>query len=121
MNKHIIPFLCCCILLLMVSCIDDIKPNFDSSLLTGKWQEGTLYERYKSDGTGYTWDVADDVQESEAQPFTWTLEYDELTQIHEMEMGGVVPKTYTVTTLNNSAFVYHDNYGVTHSFVKVVE
>lgn len=94
------------------------KPKFDESLLMGYWQAGTLHEYYKEDGTGYTWDTADDVLEEEAQPYTWTFSGATLTQNHLMEMGGVVPKTYTVTTLTATTLAYHDNYGTSYVFYK---
>ena len=98
------------------------EPSFDESLLIGKWQEiGTqVFYTYASDYTGKTWDEADDVTEAEAQPFTWTLDYATLTQIHIMEMGSNVPKTYTVTQLTSSKLVYEDpTIGAEHSFNKV--
>ncbi len=94
------------------------KEHFDKNLLPGKWKQGSLYERYHANGTGATWDIADDVTEDEAQPFTWTLVENELTQIHIMEMGGRIPKTYTVTALTASKFSYHDSYGKNYNFIK---
>ncbi|MCR4966102.1 MAG: hypothetical protein K6A41_10675 [Bacteroidales bacterium] len=94
------------------------RPKFDESLLIGYWQSGTLHEYYKEDGTGYTWDTEDDVMEEEAQPYTWTLSGSTLTQNHQMEMGGVVPKSYIVTTLNATTLEYHDNYGTSYIFFK---
>ena len=101
---------------LAVSC-DDEK-SFDPDLLVGKWARGTEYYRYDADHNGATWDTADDVQESEAQPFTWELEGDQLTLIHRMEMGGVVPKVYTVTDLTASTLTYRDNYQQTYTYSK---
>ena len=92
--------------------------KFDKTLLGGKWVSGTLYEYYDPAGTGYTWDILDDVTEEEAQPFTWTLENATLTQIHQMEMGGSVPKTYTVTKLTATTLEYHDDYGKYYTFTK---
>lgn len=94
------------------------KEKFDKTLLSGYWLSGTLYEYYNADGTGYTWDILDDVTEEEAQHFTWTLEKSTLTQIHQMEMGGNVPKTYTVTKLNATTLEYHDNYGKYYTFTR---
>lgn len=96
--------------------------EFDKALLTGKWQSDTLFEVYNADGTGYTWDEADDVKEDEAQRFTWTLEDgDQLTQIHIMEMTGTgtITKKYTITSLTAKNLSYEDEYGKTHSFTKV--
>jgi len=94
-------------------------PDFDSKMLVGKWQSNTLFEKYHSDFTGTTWDTADDVFEDEAHPFDWELDGNTLTQIHKMEMGGVIPKTYTVTELTDSTFKYRDNYDKSYSFHKI--
>ena len=108
------------IILSMSSCSPNPDVEFDRDLLIGKWQEtNTLnFEVYGKDGSGYTWDEADDVTEAEAQPFTWGLNGNVLTQVHTMEMGGNVPKTYTVTKLTETELVYEDNYGNKHSFWK---
>jgi len=106
---------------LVVSC--DILPveevSFDETLLYGKWQSGTLFYNYLNNGTGATWDTADDVTEEEAQNFTWTLAKSELTHIHVLEMGGTVPKVYTLTELTDSTLVYHDDFSKEFSFKKV--
>ena len=108
------------IIVSMSSCSPDKDVEFDKTLLTGKWQEtNTLnFEVYNADGTGYTWDEADDVTEAEAQQFTWTLEEDVLTHIHIMEMGGNIPKVYTVTKLTATELTYEDDFGKTHTFNK---
>jgi hypothetical protein len=104
--------------LLVVSCEKE-PTQFDESLLYGKWRSGTLYYKYHADGTGGTWDTADDVQEDEAQEFTWQLVNDELRQYHILEIGGTVPKFYTVTELTATTLKYHDDYGGSWSFTKV--
>lgn len=91
---------------------------FDQSLIIGKWQSGTLFERYDSDNSGATWDTADDVTEAEAQKFTWTIETDQLEQIHIIENGGVVPKVYTLISLTETTLKYTDDYGVSKTFIK---
>jgi len=111
---------------LFTACEEE-EQSFEESLLIGKWKLERagdapgehLYERYNADGSGKTWDVADDVQESEAQLFTWTLEKSDLTQIHIMEIGGSVPKYYTVTELTSSSLRYKDDFGKSFSFTKV--
>lgn len=109
----------CCVALLLAGCdLFPRKEKFDKTLLSGYWVSGTIHEFYRAEGTGYTWDTADDVTEEEAQPFTWTLEKSTLTQIHQMEMGGNVPKTYTVTKLNTTTLEYHDDYGKYYTFTK---
>jgi len=103
---------------LSVSCEPE-EESFDESLLIGKWKSGTLFYKYLSDGTGGTWDTGDDVTEAEAQAFTWTLVKSELTHIHLLEIGGSVPKVYTVTELTSTSLKYEDDYGVNYSFTKV--
>jgi hypothetical protein len=103
--------------LMMVSC--EKEEIFDESLLTGRWSSGTLYYRYFSDGTGYTWDEKDDVREDEAQHFTWTLEGASLTHIHTMQIGGSIPKYYTVTELTSSTLRYRDLFLKSFSFSRV--
>lgn len=103
--------------MLFVSCEPE-DTVFDETLLYGKWVSGTVHYKYMSDGTGYTWDTADDVTEAEAQDFTWTLEGSDLTQIHILEMGGTVPKYYTVTVLTATTLKYKDDFGSSFSFTK---
>lgn len=109
------------IILSFTSCSPDTDIEFDETLLYGKWQENNTqnFEVYKEDGTGYTWDEADDVTEAEAQHFTWTLEGENLTHIHIMEMGANIPKVYTVTKLSATELAYEDDYGKIHTFSKI--
>ncbi len=92
---------------------------FDESLIAGKWQSGTLYFRYFDSGEGYTWDEGDDMQEYEAQIFTWTLIKSELTHIYQLEIGGTISKLLTVTELSSTHLRYRDNFGKNYSFTKV--
>jgi len=103
---------------MIVSCEPE-EESFDQSLLIGKWQSGTLFYKYLDDGTGGTWDTGDDVTEAEAQAFTWTLVMSELTHIHLLEIGGSVPKIYTVTELTTTSLKYQDDFGVKFSFTRV--
>lgn len=111
------------VLILFSSCETPI--TFDETLLIGKWtRPSTLTDgqdcyRYNADYTGATWDTGDDVSEAEGQPFTWSLEGAVLTQVHQGKMGQVVPKVYTLTTLNDSTLSYKDDYGVSATFIKV--
>jgi hypothetical protein len=104
--------------LIAVSCTKQ-ETSFDQTLLTGKWKSGTLFYKYLADGTGGTWDTSDNVTEAEAQAFTWTLVKDLLTQIHVLEIGGSVPKVYTVTELTATSLKYHDDFGTNFTFTKV--
>ena len=111
------------VLILFSSC--ETPVTFDETLLIGQWNrpstltDGQDCYRYKADYTGATWDTGDVAGEEEAQPFTWTLEGAVLTQLHQGEMGQVVPKAYTLTTLNDSTLSYKDDYGVSATFIKV--
>jgi len=99
---------------------EETKPSFDETLIIGKWKSGTsLFERYDRDNTGATWDTADDVTEEEAQEFTWTIDKDQLEQIHIIVSGGNVPKVYTITNLTATSMEYQDAYGETKSFSKL--
>lgn len=94
--------------------------TFDASLLTGKWNSGTLYYKYMSNGTGTTWDTADDVSEDEAQAFNWTLDEDDLVHIYIMETGGTgIPKVYTLTALTATTLKYKDDFK-SYTFTKVL-
>lgn len=106
--------------LLLSSCVKN-EPIIDGNLIVGKWVNGTEYWRYDDDGNGATWDVGDDVTEEEAQPFTWSFESEtnRLTQIHIMEMGGRIPKYYTVTSLDDKMMKYRDVTGNSYYFVRV--
>lgn len=106
--------------LLAVSC-EELGNSYDQILLTGKWKSGTLYYKYLANGTGGTWDTADNVTEAEAQAFTWTLASDLLTHIHILQVGGSVPKIYTVTELTSTSLKYHDDFGKNFSFTKVAK
>jgi hypothetical protein len=110
--------LCFALAFIAVSCEPEEK-TFDESLLIGKWQSGTLYYKYLSDGSGATWDTSDNVTEAEAQAFTWTLVKSELTHIHVLQIGGTVPKVYTVTELTDISLKYHDDFGVNFAFTKI--
>ncbi len=115
--KRIIVCLMAC---LSISLMFNSCSKVDESLLIGKWQEGTVFEKYLSNGTGYTWDTSDNVTEAEAQKFEWTLVNSELTQIHIMESSATrVPKYYTLIELTSTSLKYKDNLNVTHSFVKI--
>jgi len=104
--------------ILFNSCEED-QSFFQESFLIGKWVSGTVYYKYSSDYSGKTWDTSDDVTEAEAQSFTWSLVQSELTHIHIMEVGGNVPKVYTVTELTATSLRYKDDFGKTYSFTKL--
>ncbi len=94
--------------------------TYDTDMLIGLWQAGTVYYRYNEDGTGTTWDTADDVMESEASVFTWDVKKNRLTHYHKMEISSaIIPKAYTIKKLDLANLEYQDEFKVKSVFVKV--
>ena len=93
MKKTIKRFLLSAVVALSLTSCGGDKEHFDISLLAGKWVAGQEFWRYDANGTGATWDEADDVHEDEAQPFTWEFddETNSLTHIHQMEWAAWCP------------------------------
>ena len=99
------------------------EKSFDSALLIGKWERTSKsgeYYRYDRGGTGATWDTSEDISEEEAQTFSWTLEKDLLTLLHNMEMDSTkkVPKYYTITALDDKTLTYKDDFKNSFTFTK---
>lgn len=109
---------CLSFVVLFSSCEKE-ETLYQESFLIGKWVSGTVYYKYLSNYSGSTWDTSDDVTEAEAQSFTWSLVKSELTHIHILEVGGNVPKVYTVTELTAGSLKYKDDFGKTYSFTKL--
>jgi hypothetical protein len=132
MKKLLHIFLCLVIVLCFSAC-GEIVPEvgYDASKLYGKWQEGSVFERYYESSiervlptgdtvqaNGTTWDESEDVSEDEAQLFKWTLTGSTLKHEH-VGTFVAVPKIYTITSLTSNSLVYKDDFGVTHHFSKV--
>ena len=92
---------------------------YDTELFVGLWQSGTVFYRYNKDGTGGTWDTADDVTEAEASKFTWEVNRNRLIHFHEMEIGGIIPKAHTIKNIDLGNLEYEDDFGTKYAFVKV--
>lgn len=95
------------------------EQTYDVDMLIGLWQSGSVHYRFKDDGTGLTWDTADDVMESEGSTFTWEINKNIFTHFHQMEIGGIIPKVYKITKLDLVNLEYTDDYGVVSTFVKL--
>ena len=82
------------------------------SVLVGRWKtaDGGHFEVYNADGTGHMWDPADDVQEDEADNFTWEIdENNKMTQIVDYQSGaGVIPQYCNILILKETAFKYNN-------------
>ena len=83
------------------------------SVVIGRWKtaDGGHFEVYNADGTGKMWDPADDVNEDEADTFTWTINESDQTmiQIVTFQSGaGVVPQYCNILKLNENTFNYNN-------------
>lgn len=91
--------------------------------VTGCWVKNSTQEywRYLDDGTGVTWDEAEDVTEAESNlRFEWSVSGDVLTHIFRGEEGNqYVPKVYTVKGISPSAMSWEDDYGQQYTLIKV--
>jgi len=97
------------------------KMNFDTDLLIGLWNENTVYYRFNEDGSGVTWDIADDISESEGTQIKWELSHGKFIHYYMMGIGGVVPKMFNMKKLELDVLEYSDDYGTKHVLSKVDE
>lgn len=111
----------------MVSCKKDKSEEAQktySELVVGRWKtaDGGHYEVYYAGGTGKMWDPADDVQEDEADTFTWSIDEGnkKMTQIvHSQELGFDTPQYCNIISLNETSFTYNnDGWRATYTLVK---
>lgn len=106
----------------MNGCIKDMVLDIDSNDLTGKWvvENSQEYWRFRSDGSGVTWDESEDIYEHESNlKFEWTLDHDELTCVFRgANENQAVPKVYRIRELTSSSMKWEDIYGRTTKFVK---
>jgi hypothetical protein len=94
--------------------------DWNQNLLLGKWVlNNTIFYKFMSDYNGLTWDEADDINEAEAQKFTWSLKKSLLNLSFETMTGKNVDKNYIVTLLNSDSLVYKDDSGFENILTKV--
>ena len=90
--------------------------------LVGRWaEEGTqVYWHFTGSHDGETWDEADDVHEGEdgSTHFTWSLSGSDVTCQMQGQMGQVVPKVYTITSMGADSFTWRNSYGISTTFIK---
>lgn len=107
---------------LFAACTHDDHITVKPEQLHGCWVKSGTQEfwRYRDDGTGVTWDEADDVAEEESNlTFSWTVREDELTHIFRGEMDNqAVPKVYTIKEISAQSMKWEDDYGITCSLTK---
>jgi hypothetical protein len=77
-----------------------------------------MEHKFNADGTGWERDITDDAPQ---MPFKWTLDGDELTFTHwmEMEQQYGVPEVCTVVTLNATSMVITTPSGSRRSYTKI--
>ena len=104
---------------------DGLNDNFDETLIIGKWERpstltsGKDCYRYDTNHTGVTWDTGDDTTEAEGQKFKWSIDKDNLINIHIMESGEqAVPKQYTLVLLTSTKLQYKDYTNKVSSFTR---
>lgn len=90
-------------------------------ILVGLWQsDGHVFYRFDADGTGHTWDVADDLTEEEATSFGWETYEEAFMMTHKLRLRGIVPRYYEFDCLNAFDFRFHDSYS-SYAFERVEE
>ena len=113
-NKSVLFLFLCVLSVLMIGCGEkDVEPSFNSADLVGKWQVSNSQEfwRYNSDGSGLTWDEAQDVHEDDetTMRFSWSLSDDRLSHVFSGdEVHQAVVQDYTVKELTSSKLVWND-------------
>ena len=108
--------------LTLSGCLKDFFLDVNPDDLTGRWVvEGTQeYWRFRSDGTGVTWDESEDISESESNlKFEWTLDGNELTCVFRGENENqAVPKVYLISEISDELLKWEDWFGRTTTLVK---
>lgn len=83
----------------------------NKEILVGLWQsDGHVYYRFNPDGTGHTWDVADDLTEEEASNFNWEAYEEAIMLTHKLRLRGIVPRYYEIDRINAFDLRFHDSY-----------
>ena len=83
----------------------------NEAMIVGLWQkDGHIYYRFNADGTGHTWDIADDLSEDEASHFNWEAYDKAFMMTHKMKLRGIVPRYYELDRLNAFDLRFHDSY-----------
>ena len=80
-------------------------------MLVGLWQkDGHVFYRFNPDGTGHTWDIADDLSEAEATSFNWKVYDKAIMMTYKLRIRGIVPRYYELDRLNAFDLRFHDTY-----------
>lgn len=83
----------------------------NAEMLVGLWQiDEHVFYRFNPDGSGHTWDVADDLTEEEASNFNWEAFEEAIMMTHKLRIRGIVPRYYELDCINAFDLRFHDNY-----------
>lgn len=83
----------------------------NKELIVGLWQiDNHVFYRFNPDGTGHTWDVADDLTEEDASEFQWEAYKEAIMITHKLRLRGIVPRYYELDVLNEYDMRFHDSY-----------
>ncbi len=94
---------------------DDKTTTINPELLVGRWKTDAAqpyYEVYNANNTGKMWDTAEDVQEDEADTFTYEVdaEHNKMTQYVQFQgQQGVVPQYCNILILNETTLKYNND------------
>ena len=110
---------------------NDERLEVDAQQVTGLWAKANNpyeYWRFKSDGTGVTWDETPDPEDGEPE---MTEEMSNLTYTWYISDGDVlmfdftgamanqdVPKYYYITDINATTMTWRDEYGLSYNLTK---
>ena len=100
------------VMLLFAGCRHDDGLEVSAEQVYGVWQKaGTQeYWSYREDGTGYTWDVADDIMhegDSGSVAYNWSITGGNRLrhQLVGTNIGNMVVRTHTITSISDEKMV----------------
>ena len=92
---------------------------YNPALLMGEWLNGSEHTLFVSDGSGWFWDTSDSITRETAQLFEWAMDSNLLVFKYTLALGGVVPRLYVVTYVDDESLVYRDSFGESFMWDKV--
>lgn len=84
---------------------------FSPKLLVGEWKLKDWHMELDSNGIGKRWNMQDLDSENEVELFQWSLDSNILSFEFSMVLGGVIPKMYLLTFVDNESLVYCNVFG----------
>lgn len=90
------------------------KTFFSPRLLEGEWVLDDWHMTLDSNGHGERWNLKEGVHRNEADHFIWSMDSNLLYIEFNLSLGGIVPKMYVVTFVDNESLVYQNAYGTAY-------